>query len=53
MKKMYNNPKTEAVELNGDMLMQAPVLTVSPGGPQDNLPDAAPMRHVGSLGPSY
>lgn len=38
---MYNNPKTEAVELNGEHMMVD--LGVSPGGPHDNL-EAAPAR---------
>lgn len=52
MKKMYNNPETEVVDLHGERMMAD--LTISGGG--DANPEGgmqAPMRHVGSLGPSY
>lgn len=45
MKKMYNNPKTEAVELSGDATMVGGLGVASPGvtAPED-IEGAAPAR---------
>lgn len=52
MKKMYNNPETEVMDLKGEMPMCIEGVTQGPDAP-DQAEGAAPMRHVGFLGPSY
>lgn len=51
MKKMYNNPETEVMDLHADKLMQSLGKSIEPPVPG---PIDAPSRHLGgSLGPSY